>query len=516
MKTTLIVLTCGLTLVARAALADESVQQSPIRFNDQIRPILSEYCFACHGPDSGSRKADLRLDTSASALASEVVVPGKAAESELIERINSDDPEFVMPPPAFRKQLDSKQKQILAQWIDAGAKWEQHWAFIKPERSELPQPDGVAAWARNAIDQFVLAKLRELGLAPNEPADRYTLARRAALDLTGLPPTEQLLSDFVSDDADGAYERYIDRLLSSQHAGEHRARYWLDAARYGDTHGMHVDNYREIWPYRDWVINAFNTNMPFDQFVVEQIAGDLLPDATLDQRIATGFNRCNITTSEGGAIPAELDVRYMVDRVETTATVFLGLTAGCAVCHDHKFDPITQREFYQFGAFFNNTTQPAMDGNKKDTPPVVTLPNEEFQPEWNSLLGKRKMLRAQLAEGNADASKKWWQSRPAVAQHPIATDELIVWMPLTEDEGEPIELPVSAAWATDHPAGRRGVQFGQRSVYYIVAGILVGDSVVLSAAGLCNAVAGERAVVCPRVAAPVGRVGQPRACPVVW
>ncbi|MBP87369.1 MAG: hypothetical protein CMJ64_11715 [Planctomycetaceae bacterium] len=460
MKTMLTLLTCCLTLAAQPALADETGQQPPIRFNDQIRPILSEYCFACHGPDSASRKADLRLDTPASALASKLVVPGKAAESELIARINSDDPEFVMPPPAFRKTLEPKHQQVLANWINAGAKWQEHWSFIKPERHELPKPDDVAAWARNPTDHFVFAKLRELGLKPNEPADRYSLARRAALDLTGLPPTKEMLSAFVSDNTEGAYERYVDKLLNSSHAGEHRARYWLDAARYGDTHGMHVDNYREIWPYRDWVINAFNTNMPFDQFVVEQIAGDLLPEPTLNQRIATGFNRCNITTSEGGAIPAELDVRYMVDRVETTATVFLGLTAGCGVCHDHKFDPITQREFYQLGAFFNNTTQPAMDGNKKDTPPVVALPGEEFQQEWNTLLARRKELRAQLDKQSADVPE-WWESHPPVAEHPVATDELILWLPLAEGEGEALDLPASAAWATDHPTKRRGVRFGE-------------------------------------------------------
>jgi hypothetical protein len=190
-----------------------------------------------------------------------------------------------------------------------------------------------------------------------------------------------MLNTFVRDSQERAFERYVDLLLKVKHAGEHRARFWLDAARYGDTHGMHVDNYREMWPYRDWVVNAFNSNMPFDQFVVEQIAGDMLPDATLDQQIATGFNRCNITTSEGGAIPAELEVRYMVDRVETTATVFLGMTAGCAVCHDHKYDPLSQREFYQLGAFFNNSTAQVMDGNQKDTPPVITLPSDEFKDE---------------------------------------------------------------------------------------------------------------------------------------
>ena len=223
---------------------------------------------------------------------------------------------------------------------------------------------------------------------------------------------------------------------------------------------MHVDNYREIWPYRDWVIRAFNSNMPFDQFVVEQIAGDLLPGATLDQRIATGFSRCNITTAEGGAIPEELNVRYMVDRVETTATVFLGLTAGCAVCHDHKYDPISQREFYQLGAFFNNTTQPAMDGNQKDSPPTVALPDNNFLDEWNALHARRKKLQADLKASGRRKPAERWTAKRSPSEHPIASDELLLWMPLTKGEGQPIKLPASAKWATNHPAGQRGVRFG--------------------------------------------------------
>ena len=443
-----------LTSWSAASLADE------ISFNDQIRPILSEYCFACHGPDAASRKADLRLDTPQSALDSKAVVPGHASESDVITRINSDDPETRMPPLSFNKRPTTEEKQLLVRWIDAGAKWEKHWAFIRPKRVNLPLPDGIDDWAHNPVDHFVLEKIRGLGVAPNAEADRYSLARRAALDLTGLPPAKENLAAFIDDESDDAYERYIDQLLKSQHAGEHRARFWLDAARYGDTHGMHVDNYREIWPYRDWVINAFNANMPFDQFVVEQIGGDLLPKATLDQRIATGFNRCNITTSEGGAISEELDVRYMVDRVETTATVFLGLTAGCAVCHDHKYDPITQREFYQLGAFFNNTTQPAMDGNKKDTPPVVVLAGEEYQAEWTALQMTRRKLRIELSEQSADASD-WWKSHPRDRVHPVGSDKLALWLPLAEDEVPAAKLPSSAVWATDHPAGRRGVRFGR-------------------------------------------------------
>ena len=459
MKFASISVMCCCLFPVGAVLAQDVEQPGGIRFNEQIRPILSEYCFACHGPDSASRKADLRLDHRANPIESGVIVPGSAEDSELIARINSREADYVMPPPESHKTLRPEHRQLLARWIDAGARWQRHWAFIKPSRPEPPNPVGVREWAKNAIDHFVLEKIRGLGLTPNGPEDRHTLARRAALDITGLPPSGEMVDKLLADpDQAGGWGRFVDRLLTSKHAGEHRARYWLDAARYGDTHGMHVDNYREIWPYRDWVVRAFNSRMPFDRFVIEQIAGDLLPDATLDQRIATGFNRCNITTSEGGAIPEELDVRYMVDRVETTATVFLGLTAGCAVCHDHKYDPITQREFYRFGAFFNNTTQPAMDGNKKDTPPVVALPGPEFQDEWNSLQARRKELRDKLSQRSLETGQ-WWPSRTHQSEHPVSTDQLAVWLSLTE--GDAIELPESATWATDHPAGRRGMMFGE-------------------------------------------------------
>ena len=464
MKLTPSIAACTLMLLTQTFLmqtvsADTTNKQPDIRFNEQIRPILSEYCFACHGPDSAVRKTELRLDSREGAMAGGVIVPGNAEDSELVARITSSDPDVIMPPPGSRKKLKPEHKRLLARWIDAGAKWESHWSFIKPRKAELPQPAGVEQWARNPIDHFVLEKLRELGLKPNGPADRHTLARRAALDLSGLPPNKEIVESFLADSNENAYARYIDSLLASKHAGEHRARYWLDAARYGDTHGMHVDNYREIWPYRDWVIRAFNSNMPFDQFAVQQLAGDLLPEATLDQRIATGFSRCNITTSEGGAIPDELNVRYMVDRVETTAAVFLGLTAGCAVCHNHKYDPISQREFYQLGAFFDNTTQPAMDGNQKDSPPVVVLPDAEFQNEWNRLQTRRKELRSALSRWISTASK-WWPTHQPTSAHPIAADGLALWLPLTEGEGDPIELPKAAEWAADHPAGRRGMRFG--------------------------------------------------------
>jgi len=431
-----------------------------IEFNRDIRPILSDKCFACHGPDSGTREAGLRLDTEAGAMANDVVKPGDAAASELIKRIVAADPDEVMPPPESHKQLTAPEKRLLADWIDAGAQWQAHWAFIAPVRPDVPRVEGAGDWARNPIDHFTLAKQRERGMEPNPPADKHILARRAALDITGLPPEGAVTAAFLADDSDGAFDRYVRALQASRHSGEHRARYWLDAARYGDTHGMHVDNYREVWPYRDWVVGAFNANMPFDRFVIEQLAGDLLPDATIDQRIATGFSRCNITTSEGGAIPEEVNVRYMVDRVETTSTVFLGLTTGCAVCHDHKYDPLSMKDFYSMGAFFNNTTQPPMDGNEKDSPPVVVLPDGAHEQEWNGLLAKRAEYRAQLEKPASEADlAQWWDGHQHMGEHPIADDGLLLWRPLIERDADKVALPKDARWADQHPAGRRGMRF---------------------------------------------------------
>ena len=461
------------TCAAPRMLDAQTVDHSTISFNAQIRPILSEYCLACHGPDSSSRKAGLRLDDRESVLESEAVVPGKPDDSELIRRIFSTDPETVMPPPGAGRKLQQKHKTLLRNWISQGAGWQAHWAFLKPVRPTIPVPDGTHGWSRNPIDFFIARKLRDLDLKPARPADRYTLARRVALDLTGLPPAEELLRSCLNDDSEDWYAHLVDALLKSQHAGEHRARYWLDAARYGDTHGMHVDNYREIWPFRDWVVNAFNTGMPFDQFVIEQLAGDMLPGATLEQRIATGFNRCNITTSEGGAIPAELEVRYMVDRVETTATVFLGLTAGCAVCHDHKYDPLSQREFYQLGAIFNNSTAQVMDGNQKDTPPVITLPDDTFRDEWEQLNARRTVLIRELSSAAAAPGRtgtsvgSWWSTRQKHIEHPADTSQLLLSLPLTSTADDDLQLTASTRFATEHPAGKRGLRFDENSEFQV-------------------------------------------------
>ena len=358
----------------------EAETQATLNYNLDIRPILSDNCYACHGPDAKTRQADLRLDTKEGAFSEPsgypVLVPGEPDESELYLRIMSEDETYRMPPSDFNKTLTPEQIQALTQWIREGAQWEEHWSFT-PLVQPMPPAVKNRDWVRNPIDAFILSRLEKEGLQPADETDKRTLIRRLSFDLTGLPPTLEEIHRFLNDDSPNAYQNLIDTFMAKPEYGEHLARFWLDVARYGDTHGLHLDNYREMWPYRDWVINAFNKNMPFDQFTIEQLAGDMLRDPTLDQRVATGFNRSHVTTSEGGSIAEEYYVRYAVDRANTTATVWMGLTAGCAQCHDHKYDPITQKEYYQLYAYFNNITENAMDGNRKDSPPVVKLPTPE-------------------------------------------------------------------------------------------------------------------------------------------
>ncbi|MBS0263275.1 MAG: PSD1 domain-containing protein, partial [Planctomycetes bacterium] len=358
--------------------------QGPVRkvdYNREIRPLLSNVCYKCHGPDEKERKAGLRLDSSEGLTArlesgAHAVIAGKSAESELFKRLVATDPAEKMPPTGSDKQLTPQQIELIKRWIDEGATTSAHWAFVPPRRPALPAVKNESQ-VRNAIDRFIISRLDQEGLAPAPEADRVTLIRRLTFDLTGLPPTPAEVDAFVGDQSGDAYERLIERLLSSSRFGEHQARYWLDAARYGDSHGLHFDNERSMWLYREWVIQAFNRNLPFDQFTIEQLAGDLLPNATIEQKIASGFNRCNVTTSEGGSIDEEVLVRYNVDRVETTATVFMGLTLGCSVCHDHKYDPFTQKEFYQLYSFFNSLAENAMDGNANNPPPYMKVPAAE-------------------------------------------------------------------------------------------------------------------------------------------
>ena len=372
-----------------------------INFSKQILPLLSNNCFECHGPDKAERKAGLRLDTHEGAKMElksgfSALVPGESSESEMYMRIISDDPEEVMPPPEFGKNLTDDQKELIKKWIESGGEWGKHWSFEKPVKEVLPPISNHDWKPKNSIDSFIHSKLKAEGMQPEEEASKETLIRRLTLDLTGLPPKIKEIDQFLSDDSDDAYEKLVDRLLQSPRYGENMARIWLDAARYADTHGLHLDNERSIWPYRNWVINSFNKNQRFDHFTIEQIAGDLMPEPSIQQKVATGFNRCNVTTGEGGSIDAEYYVRYAVERVETTSTVWLGLTAGCASCHDHKFDPLSQKEFYQLFSYFYSLTEKAMDGNKLLPPPSMKAPSELQVSEIGFLKEKIKSTQAEI------------------------------------------------------------------------------------------------------------------------
>jgi hypothetical protein len=346
--------------------------EETIVFNRDIRPILSEACFQCHGPDAATREADLRLDQSQSAMAA--IVPGNPNESELIGRIDSEDPDQRMPPADSRKQLTAEQRRLLTQWIEAGAEYQGHWAYSPPTTVSPPALGPGQEWSRGRIDDFVLRRLRREGLSPSPTADREALMRRITLDLTGLPPSPREINDYLSDRTPQATERLIERLMPSPRYGEHMAIPWLEGSRYADTDGYQNDRYRYQHVWRDWVIDAFNSNMPYDQFVIEQLAGDLLPDATLRQQIATGFGRNHRINSEDGSIPEEWRIENVVDRVDTMGTLLLGLTVGCARCHDHKYDPISQREYYQLFAYFNSIAEWGVGPNNGNSPPFIDVP----------------------------------------------------------------------------------------------------------------------------------------------
>jgi len=355
-----------------------AVDAGSIDFNRDIRPILSDNCFACHGPDKAHRKADLRLDTKEGALAAITdgvwaVKPGDLDKSEVYKRIITTEADDLMPPRKSGKTLTAAQKDLIKRWIEEGAAWAEHWAIVAPQRPAPPEVKE-KAWAKNEIDRFILARLEKENLKPSSEADKPTLIRRASQDLTGLPPTPEEVDAFLADNTPQAYEKLVDKLMASPRYGERMALDWLDAARFADTHGFHIDSQRDMWPWRDWLINAYNKNQPFDQFTVDQIAGDLIPNATTDQIVASGFNRNHCINFEGGAFPQEYLTAYIIDRVSTTSTVWLGLTIGCAQCHDHKFDPITQKEFYQFYAFFNKVAENGLDGRDGNAVPVAKAP----------------------------------------------------------------------------------------------------------------------------------------------
>ena len=399
----------------------------PVHYNRDIRPILSENCFSCHGPDANHRKAGLRLDVRAEALkpveSGEIaIVPGEVGKSALWERLNSTDAEDVMPPPKAHKTVTAAQKEKLRLWIEQGAKYEPHWAYAPLALAPGPLPVVQRGdWARNDLDRFILARLESEGLAPSPAATKETLIRRVSLDLTGLPPTLAEVDAFLADDSEQAYEKVVERLLKSPRYGERMAVDWLDAARYADSNGYQVDRDRELWPWRDWVIRAFNDNMPFDQFTIEQLAGDLLPKATLEQRIATGFHRNHMMNEEGGIIPEEFLAEYTADRVETTAAVWLGQTFNCCRCHDHKFDPFTQRDFYALKAFFHNVPEKGLgiraNPIRTSSPPFLKLPAPEIEAKISQLNAGMKTVNDELGAlaGESAAGLEAWARRVAAA-----------------------------------------------------------------------------------------------------
>ena len=454
-----------------------SASEASVEFNRDIRPIFSDKCYTCHGPDSANRKTKLRFDVESGAkieLAKGrlAIAPGDPSKSEVYRRVSSDDKTIRMPPAYMdREKLTDREIDLIRRWIEQGAVWQRHWSFIAPVRPPLPEVRQ-QGWPRNPIDYFVLQRLERENLAPSSEADRRTLIRRVSLDLTGLPPTPPEVEAFLADSSPAAYEKVVDRLLASPRYAERMAFRWMEAARYGDTNGYQTDGVREMWRWRDWVINAFDRNMPFDQFTVEQIAGDLLPNPTLDQRIATAFHRNHRTTAEGGIVPEEFRVEYVADRAETTSTVWLGLTVGCARCHDHKYDPIKQKEYYQLFAYFNNVPEKGLVYNFGNEEPYIKAPTAEQQrrleeldhhvaeaeSDWHAI--DPKLLEAQRKWERKIARSKspdWTVTEGLTFHSPLAGKRSTVDVAGCEKDDSDCDLPV-----VDGPSGKARQFDGKR------------------------------------------------------
>ena len=394
---------CGAVAMAAAAYlwAVSVASSAPVSFNRDIRPILSDNCFYCHGPDASHRQADLRLDIREDAVAANAIVPGKPAESTLVSRINATDSGELMPPPESHKTLAAKQKELVARWIEEGAEYQKHWAYEKPVKADVPANT-------NGVDHLVRKRLTEIGLKPSAEADRRTLIRRLSFDLLGLPPTPDEVAAFVADTRPDAYMVLVDRLLASPHYGEKMAIGWLDAVRFADTIGYHSDTPRNVWPYRDWVIRSFNDNQPFDQFTIHQVAGDLVPDASQETRLGSAFNRLLLTTEEGGAQPKDYEARMLTDRVRAIGAAWLGQTTGCAQCHDHKFDPFTTRDFYALGAFFADIKEPII-GHPEEGMIVGTPEEHKRLAELDAALAEAKKKYEAIVP-QLDAAQQQWES----------------------------------------------------------------------------------------------------------
>jgi hypothetical protein len=438
----------GLLLLGLSGCHHQSLQTSSaqhIDFNQDVQPILARNCFSCHGPDPEMRKAGLRLDLEESAFRKrpghpDAIIPGHPEQSELVKRIESTDPHHLMPQTSLGEAKPMKPEEIatLKEWIKEGAVYRPHWAFEKPVRPAVPVVAGNAGWAKNPIDTLVLARMKKEGLHPSPEADKRTLIRRVTLDLTGLLPTPSEVKAFVNDPSPDAYEHLVDSLLARPAYGEQRTRYWLDYARYADTYGLHYDNSRDIWPYRDYVIRSFNSNKPFDRFAVEQIAGDLIPAKDLDPLVASGYVRLGVSSNEGGTIPEELRVNIARERTEAYGATFMGLTVGCAVCHDHKFDPTTQKDFYSLSAFFNNIEEKPFNDDRPVWTPVVRIPKPENTEAYDRVLAKRTELAEKLRAmrlNERNLVEKWLASKQDLPQA-VSTDKLVMRLRLDEGQGE--------------------------------------------------------------------------------
>jgi hypothetical protein len=432
---------CCLAGLSTVPFSDAAAAE--ISFNRDIRPILSENCYSCHGPDKRARKADRRIDNAEGAYAehegARAFVPGDLAKSDAWARVNATDPDDLMPPAKSGKKLKPEQIALLKKWIEEGAKYESHWSFIPPKRPDVPHLEDRGPEIRNPIDAFLSARLAKDGLAFSPEAEKTTLIRRATYDLTGLPPTPAEVDAFLTDTSANAYDKLIDRLLASPLFGEKMAVHWLDLSRYADTHGYHLDAGREQWPWRDWVIAAFNRNLPYNQFVEWQLAGDLLPNATTGQKLATGFVRNNMINFEGGAIPEEYLAAYIKDRVNTTGTVFLGLSVGCAECHDHKFDPVLQRDFYQLYAYFNAVPENGLDGSKGNAAPLLQLPaTAEEAKKMESLATQIAASEKHLAElgTQTDAAQAVWEKSFTETKIPPDLAKILAVPDSQRDEGQ--------------------------------------------------------------------------------
>src|SRR6476646_8639537 len=444
-----LLIACGMMVAAAGCHHNESsIAGRRLDFNQDVQPILAIRCFSCHGPDPERPKAGLRLDLAERAMKKrsghrDAIVPGHPEKSELVKRIESKDPHYLMPQNAQgeAKPMSAGEIAILKEWINQGAVYRPHWAFEAPVRPAVPKVGGTEAWTKNAIDKFILAKLQKNGLQPSAQTDKPALIRRVTLDLTGLLPMPEEVQAYVHDSSPDAYEHLVDRLLARSTFGEQRARYWLDYARYADTDGLHFDNSRDIWPYRDYVIQSFNNNKPFDQFAMEQIAGDLMPMKTLDPLIGSGYVRLGVSSNEGGTISEELRVNIARERTEAFGATFMGITVGCAVCHDHKFDPTTQRDFYSLSAFFNNLDEKPFNDDRPVWAPVVRVPKADKAEAYNRVLVRRSELQQRLDTMRLDARNlvTQWLAAKTDPARAVSGDKLIIRLRLDEGTGEELK-----------------------------------------------------------------------------